>query len=817
MWFSRSLVFITGLAALSMLVGCASTIEDARQAAEAGNSREAAKIYREIAAQPYAEGSDEASWKYGLMLYHGRGVATDLDAAVEHLMDGFDYFEANTSSFSSDPRFRDKEDQIYEAMEYAYKSNSGESAWGLASHYHPRIHPGQEADPWRLKVTRYWAQKGSVSIGDSVGSIEQSIPVPERLIEAIDALKGANGEVSEEAIDDFLAVTEERRKLDYGCAPSNITVYWTWQAARHGHLVSQYRMHQIYTDVYYDEYHPDIELMKCWHEQDDRLGRKWLVRAANNGHRKAMEEVASLEGPVGEQRGVPEPDLPEQAACYVAGDRSRVMTQSGEVRPMSTERSYRRARWLALREAAKTNDVPRARCMLRKGADVNELNQSGVGQLHLAADSGSVAVAKVLLEHGVDVDAQDEQGESPLYRAVAKGDVEMVDLLTEKGASVTLSDNDGKTPLHLAAQQGHRRIIQLLADKAGTLTPRDADDETPLHKAARSGHVKVVKELLSLGVEVNAQGLEGTPLHLANDFGNEEVAQLLEGSGGRSLGCQVAVERLFRAARNGQPREARCQAKNGADVTATDGDGATPLHVAAANNASGVVDVLLNHSAEIDVQDDSGATPLHVAARSNSAGAARSLANHGGDSYALGGLNQTPVELAVDSGSFEAAEVLVEARERDVAASNSGTSGPSTRIVRSEQVRFKEQSTTHGYMQKLVNTLETQARLEKRCDVDPDRTAPARLLAYIKELEARYEYRWTETVNKYVGCGFGDLACGLSPGYGDHEYVNKERRRPLKEVYIPGNPDESAGCDDYRALQKDSRRQIELLRRHAEE
>ena len=53
---------------------------------------------------------------------------------------------------------------------------------------------------------------------------------------------------------------------------------------------------------------------------------------------------------------------------------------------------------------------------------------------------------------------------------------------------------------------------------------------------------------------------------------------------------------------------------NGADVTAKDYDGATPLHHAASEDQEAGVLLLIDRGAEVSAQDDDGSTPLHFAA-----------------------------------------------------------------------------------------------------------------------------------------------------------------------------------------------------------
>ena len=74
----------------------------------------------------------------------------------------------------------------------------------------------------------------------------------------------------------------------------------------------------------------------------------------------------------------------------------------------------------------------------------------------------------------------------------------------------------------------------------------------------------------------------------------------------------------------------------GADVNAVDGDGNTPLHVAAVWDREGIVRQLLAEGAEIDAKDKYGNMPLHWAAMAGHKGIMNALLDQFDQSETLG-------------------------------------------------------------------------------------------------------------------------------------------------------------------------------------
>ena len=108
------------------------------------------------------------------------------------------------------------------------------------------------------------------------------------------------------------------------------------------------------------------------------------------------------------------------------------------------------------------------------------------------------------------------------------------------------------------------------------------------------------------------------------------------------------TEGFFRSA---LPEDITACLAAGADPSARDGNGWTPLHVAARlNGSAAVTEALLAGGADPSAQIENGQTPLHLAAGHNAnAGVIEALLDAGANAALRDGLNRTPWDLAKDN------------------------------------------------------------------------------------------------------------------------------------------------------------------------
>lgn len=91
---------------------------------------------------------------------------------------------------------------------------------------------------------------------------------------------------------------------------------------------------------------------------------------------------------------------------------------------------------------------------------LNQLDETGMGLIHWAADRGDENILNVLLTRGADVNVIGADGQTALHYASSCGHLECVKLLIKFGADRTLQDADGATCLEVAFDSAISELLK---------------------------------------------------------------------------------------------------------------------------------------------------------------------------------------------------------------------------------------------------------------------------------------------------------------------------------------------------------------------
>jgi ankyrin repeat protein len=219
--------------------------------------------------------------------------------------------------------------------------------------------------------------------------------------------------------------------------------------------------------------------------------------------------------------------------------------------------------------------------------------------------SRRIGIVRVLLEHGADVNSPHKIWGSALRHAAASGEPEIVELLIRHGADINATGAfGGSSPMMIAISSGDLSTLRVLIEHGASFQNLKGIAGNGLQTASFLGFETVVKELLDLGLDINAR-LEpwGTPLMLALQGNHPSVAKLLLSRGANvKLGIPDCGTALHLAAMIGLEEMTKLLVAAGADVNAKGGIYCTALQAAVARGHRIIALFLLDHGADLHIQ-----------------------------------------------------------------------------------------------------------------------------------------------------------------------------------------------------------------------
>lgn len=293
----------------------------------------------------------------------------------------------------------------------------------------------------------------------------------------------------------------------------------------------------------------------------------------------------------------------------------------------------------ALLKAVQMQDRERVNNLIKLGANVNYA-EGEVTPASIAARNGDIGLIGILLAAGAQRDPNDLG--RIMFTAVEQGEREKVANLLKMGANPNYA-KDGESALSTALNRGDFGMAGALiaggaAADAGVLGKA-------LFQSVERGETDKIPQLIKLGADVNYSASGITPLTIAINNNNLDIANILVRSGATDPSGRFG-KKTFDAALDGDLAWIAVLAKVPSYANYRNGQGETPLHAAASTGQTSAVTTLLAAGVDPNILTVKNWTPLHHAARFGHKLALINLLKAGSDVYAVNSDGNDAMKLA---------------------------------------------------------------------------------------------------------------------------------------------------------------------------
>ncbi|XP_017776693.1 PREDICTED: protein phosphatase 1 regulatory inhibitor subunit 16B isoform X2 [Nicrophorus vespilloides] len=233
-----------------------------------------------------------------------------------------------------------------------------------------------------------------------------------------------------------------------------------------------------------------------------------------------------------------------------------------------------------------------------------------------------------------------------LLEAATRNDIDEVRRLLMKGVNPDSCNEDGLTALHQCCIDNNESMLLLLLEYGANANSEDSEKWTPLHAAATCGHLKLVRILIARGANLLAVNADGNmPYDICED---EQALDYIESEMSKRGVTQELIDDTRAHTEKKMLTDLQRVAASNGDLEVHDTQGATPLHIAAANGYTSVVEFLLDHNVNTDVKDRDDWRPAHAAACWGHLEVLELLVQSGADLTAINKHEETPADICED-------------------------------------------------------------------------------------------------------------------------------------------------------------------------
>jgi ankyrin repeat protein len=301
----------------------------------------------------------------------------------------------------------------------------------------------------------------------------------------------------------------------------------------------------------------------------------------------------------------------------------------------------------ALIAAAQEGHFKVAKLLIEYGAEPNALSERHGKALAAAAASGGMEIVKLLLTSGNDINDTNGMKGSALYSASAGRDLNVVRILLKAGADIDLLSGEMNTALQAACSNRHIDVVRFLLAKGADVNIRGGKYGDALQACTHNGDPGIFHLLLKHGANIEHEG--GTyysALWCAVYTCKTIAAEIL-----LDRGATCSDEIFLMAIQYQLPTIVSRLLKRGVDVNAQGKEGSALQLAITHNGLDIASILLQSEDIDVNARDGvNGGSPLHSALVQGNEQIVRNLLERGADVNSVGGDCHKPLTAAVVSG-----------------------------------------------------------------------------------------------------------------------------------------------------------------------
>lgn len=261
---------------------------------------------------------------------------------------------------------------------------------------------------------------------------------------------------------------------------------------------------------------------------------------------------------------------------------------------------------------------------------INSQDEHGMCPLHYAARSRNPSLVTILIKNGANPNCLDIYQNTPLFYTFSSTcliypeDLQIAEFLIQNGININAANHLGETFLHKIVFHGNQSFFNLLIKHNANVTTACNDGTTTLMAACINHSPNEFITLIARGANINAKDKDGNTaesiaiknkhfyvfdfLHKRKDtHDNDTIHQFHNYLSGARF-ATLHIECLL-----GDLNATEDAIKKGG-INAQTVYGHTPLHIAAINKNSSIVDLLIKNGADKSIIDKDGKTALEYIA-----------------------------------------------------------------------------------------------------------------------------------------------------------------------------------------------------------